>query len=120
MFDELEKAQSHLLVDQTQKYFKETAVGRARAERIVPEPLFVHSDLTTGIQLADLVAYCVSWGFRTNQMHKRARAELTPYAQQVAGLRYSVRIVRNGRSHIMWSFAHITDLRTRMERELDS
>ncbi|HYF08057.1 MAG TPA: DUF3800 domain-containing protein [Acetobacteraceae bacterium] len=116
VFDELEKARSHLLIDQTHKYFRDTAVGRARAERIVPEPLFVHSDLTTGIQLADLVAYCVSWGFRTSQMSKPARAELEPYVKQIASLRYRAEVPVNGRSQPVWSFAHISDLRTRMER----
>ena len=47
VFDELEKSQSHLLIDQMRRYFGETAVGRRRAARIIPEPFFVHSDLTT-------------------------------------------------------------------------
>ncbi len=25
------------------------------------EPFFVHSDLTTGVQVADLIAYYISW-----------------------------------------------------------
>ena len=54
VFDELEKSQSHLLIDQMHRYFEETAVGRHRASRIIPEPFFVHSDLTTGVQIADL------------------------------------------------------------------
>ena len=46
------------------------AVGRHRASRIIPEPFFAHSDLTTGVQIADLVAYVISWGFRTPRMIK--------------------------------------------------
>ena len=55
VFDELEKSKSHLLIDQMHRYFADTAVGRHRAGRIIPEPFFVHSDLTTGVQIADLV-----------------------------------------------------------------
>jgi Protein of unknown function (DUF3800) len=58
---------------QAHRYFKDTAIGRSRASLIVPEPFFVHSDLTTGIQIADLVAYCISWGFRTARMSKPRR-----------------------------------------------
>ena len=46
VFDELEKSKSHLLIDQMHRYFANTAVGRRRADRIIPEPFFVHSDLT--------------------------------------------------------------------------
>ena len=57
VFDELEKSQSHLLIDQMRRYFAETRVGQQRSSHIIPEPFFVHSDLTTGVQIADLVAY---------------------------------------------------------------
>jgi len=64
VFDELEKAKSHLLLDQMTRYFRDTRTGRDRSSRIIPEPFFVHSDMTTGVQLADLAAYIISWGFR--------------------------------------------------------
>ena len=120
VFDELEKSKSHLLIDQMHRYFEETAVGRHRASRIIPEPFFAHSDLTTGVQIADLLAYIISWGFRMATMTKPARAELSPFADRVAGLRY--RAVRNrlGDAQFeIWSFARITDLRTQAEREDD-
>jgi Protein of unknown function (DUF3800) len=53
VFDELEKTKSHLLIDQAHRYFKDTATGRHRATLIIPEPFFVHSDLSTGVQIAD-------------------------------------------------------------------
>lgn len=49
VFDELEKSQSHLLIDQLRRYFGKTSAGRSRAMRIISEPFFVHSDLNTGI-----------------------------------------------------------------------
>ncbi|MGH3071005.1 MAG: DUF3800 domain-containing protein [Gaiellaceae bacterium] len=61
VFDELERSQSHLLIDQMERYFVGTATGRKRRSRILPEPFFVHSHLTTGIHLPDLVAYITSW-----------------------------------------------------------
>ena len=118
VFDELEKSKSHLLIDQMHRYFAETAVGRHRASRIIPEPFFVHSDLTTGVQIADLVAYVISWGFRMPRMTKPGRAELSHLADQVARLRYRAVRERLGNAQFeIWSFAHITDLRTQAERD---
>ena len=117
VFDELEKSQSHLLIDQMHRYFAATEVGRHRSKRIIPEPFFVHSDLTTGVQIADLTAYVISWGFRTPQMTKPARAELSQLSNQVASLRYRATRSRLGNPDFgIWSFAHITDLRTQAER----
>lgn len=117
VFDELEKSKSHILIDQTHKYFKETAIGKLRACMIVPEPFFVHSDLTTGVQIADLVAYCMSWAFRLPAMTKPKRNELTPYVTRLARMRHkAVRAKHGNPAFEIWSVAHITDLRTVQER----
>ena len=117
VFDEFEKSKSHLLIDQMHRYFADTAVGQHRAGRIIPEPFFVHSDLTTGIQIVDLVAYVISWGFRTHRMTKPAREELSDLVNQVARLRHRATRERLGNPQFeIWSFAHITDLRTQAER----
>ena len=77
----------------------------------------MHSDLTTGIQIADLAAYVISWGFRLGQMAKPARTELSGLAHQIAGLRHlAVRNLSGNPNFQVWSFAHITDLRTLPER----
>lgn len=118
VFDELEKSQSHILIDQAHRYFKDTATGKHRASLIVPEPFFVHSDLTTGIQIADLIAYCVSWGFRLPQMTKPARSELEPFVGQIKNLRFRTLRERNNNPNFeIWSFTHIGDLRTQTEKD---
>lgn len=120
VFDELEKSQSHILIDQTHRYFKESATGKHRSSLIVPEPFFVHSDLTTGVQIADLIAYCISWGFRTQQITKPQRTELAPFIKQIASMRYNAtREIDGNPSFIVWAFAHIADLRTRIERDFE-
>lgn len=120
VFDELEKSKSHILINQMNAYFHGTAVGKQRASLIVPEPFFVHSELTTGIQLADLAAYCISWGFRTPKMTKPKRAELEGYARQIARLRYRTFRDRKGNPKFeIWSIAHIRDLRTNLEKLAD-
>jgi hypothetical protein len=117
VFDELEKTKSHILIDQAQRYFKDTATGRHRSSLIIPEPFFVHSDLTTGVQVADLVAYVISWGFRTSGMQKPGRPELAAYSNLVSSMRYrAVRSVNSNDQWEIWSIAHIKDLRTNFER----
>ncbi len=117
VFDELEKSQSHILVDQMANYFLHTDKGRQRASQIIPEPFFVHSDLTTGVQLADLVAYLVNWGYRDPGAASVPRPELAELVEAVFGLRYrTTREIGGDPDFVVWSFAYITDLRAREER----
>jgi Protein of unknown function (DUF3800) len=117
VFDELEKSQSHLLIDQAHRYFKDTATGRHRATLIIPEPFFVHSDLTTGVQIADLVAYCISWSLRFGKMDKPGRDELKPYVDQILKLRHKAFRQKMGKEQFeIWSISYIRDLRTTIEK----
>ncbi|MBI4700964.1 MAG: DUF3800 domain-containing protein [Deltaproteobacteria bacterium] len=116
VFDKLERSRSHILVDQMARYFLDTAKGRMRASRIVPEPFFVHSNLTTLIQVADLVAYLVAWGVRVGGLSRPARGELEGLAEAVCELRYRAERERGGQPFAIWSFAIIDDLRPREER----
>jgi len=116
VFDELERSQSHILINQMAEYFKKTKKGRQRSSRIVPEPMFVHSDLTTLVQVADLLVYIVSWGVRTKRMDLPARAELADLAEAVQDLRYRTFIENDGDRFECWSFVIIDDLRPLTER----
>lgn len=118
VFDELEKSQSHVLLNQMDRYFKSTARGKQRSNQIIPEPFFVHSDLTTGIQLADLVAYIISWGVRIGGMKQTIRPELVSLAEQVSGLRYTTTREVDGKpDYTIWGFTFINDLRAKEDKE---
>ena len=112
VFDELERSQSHILIGQMEKYFMGNAIGRSRRSRIIPEPFFVHSDLTTGIHLADLVAYIVSWGVRVTGMTAPRREELHDMAQAATRIKYDMSVrTRTGGTRMVWAFNHLKDLR---------
>ncbi len=101
VFDELEKAKSRILIQQMERYFLETEGGDQRSSWIVPEPFFVHSDLTTAVQLADIVAYCFNWGIRLNKMDEATRPEIEPFAELAFNMTTSAnasmkRTARNG------------------------
>jgi hypothetical protein len=115
VFDELEKSRSHILLTQMDSYFKLTAKGKQRSGQIIPEPFFVHSDLTTGIQIADLMAYIISWGFRTKKMagQRPARAELFGYVGRLRRLVYRTRRLVNENAFDVYGIAVIEVLKTK-------
>ncbi len=90
----------------------------------MPEPFFVHSDLTTLIQVADIIAYLICWNSRfTPDMTRSRREELDELGQWVLNLRYrAIRdavTVRPGvtvNDFQIWSFAYIDDLRPAFDR----
>lgn len=114
VFDELDKAQSRILLGQMTNYFLHSEIGYRRSARIVPEPFFVHSDLTTAVQLADLVAYCASWAIRLKHMTNPAREELKPLAKMVFDLRYVGRRFdeQDNREWPVYGMFYVDDLRS--------
>lgn len=106
VFDELDKSASHLLLGQMDRYFKKTTKGKYRAGLIIPEPFFVHSDLTTGIQVVDIVAYILSWNFRVGKLDKSSREELTGYLELIKPMRYrTTREIGDKAEYVVWSVA---------------
>lgn len=64
VMDRSEKEIDSAFVRRMELYFTRTSVGRNRAFRIVPAPLFVSSDMTYAVQAADICLYGLNWGFR--------------------------------------------------------
>jgi hypothetical protein len=122
VFDELEKAKSRILIQQMERYFLETERGYQRSSRIVPEPFFVHSDLTTAVQLADIVAYCFNWGIRLNKMDEATRPEIEPFAELAFNMRYVGKRFdeADGKEWAVYGIFYVDDLRPKQEREADA
>ena len=119
VFDELEKAKARILVNQMERYFLETEKGYQRSSRIVPEPFFVHSDLTTVVQLADIVAYCFNWGIRLQpKMTEPTRAEVEPFAKLAFDMRFVGKRFdeTDGKEWPCYGVFYLDDLRSRSER----
>ena len=77
----------------------------------------MHSDLTTCIQVADLVAYTISWNVRVADMSMPKRHELDDLGQAILDLRHRAIRERAGYpdGFVVWSFAVIDDLRPQAE-----
>ena len=118
VFDELEKAQSRILLGQLEKYFLESEKGYQRSARVVPEPFFVHSDLTTVVQIADLAAYCVNWGLRLKGMTQPTRTEIEPLARMVYDMKFVGKWFDelNQQEKPLYGIFYVDDLRPKRER----
>jgi hypothetical protein len=118
VFDELERAQCRRLLDRMESYFVRTENGRQRSQVIIPEPFFVHSDLTTGTQVADIIIYILNWAYRYGPMTGPTREELGGYCRQIQDLVYrTTREDTQGKPWTVWSVKYVDDLRGRDERE---
>ncbi len=133
VFDETEKKQSEKLIRQMRKYFRQTAIGRERSKNIIPEPFFVHSDLTTATQLADIIAYIINWGVKSFKkciikkgkkvdinVYRRVptRSEIEPFGKKVIMMQF----VGNGldaqnQERNYFGLVFIKDLRTQFEKK---
>ena len=117
VFDELEKSQCRGTVKRLQQYFLHTETGRTRAGRIIPEPFFVHSDLTTGTQTADLIIYVINWAYRFGEMDKGTRPELLPCSQLIREMVYrTARSDESGGRRDVWGVKYLDDLRPTSQR----
>lgn len=64
VMDESDKVNDKRFVARSERYFTNTSIGRQRTAWIVPSPLFVSSDMSVGVQAADLCLYAINLGFR--------------------------------------------------------
>ena len=95
------------------EYFLKTQKGRTRSRLISPERFFVHSDLTTMVQVADLIAYLLNWGVRLKGMAAPRRAELDDLSLKVMRLRFTR---HTPRGYTNYGFKIINDLGAATER----
>ena len=116
IFDELEKSRAKYLIQRMAAYFLGTDKGRFRSSLIVPEPFFAHSDLTTGIFLADLAAYILGWGWRLNSMPQPRRDELKAYARKLHQMQFHCQVDHDGAPLQVHSIVYLDDLRGRLDR----
>jgi hypothetical protein len=85
------------------------------------EPFFVHSDLTTAVQLADIVGYCLNWGVRLNRMTEPTRKEIEPLGKMAFDLRYVGKRTDEMtlKDWAIYGIFYIEDLRPKWEREAE-
>jgi len=112
VMDETDRTDDKRFVRRLHDYFILTQAGRERANWIVPEPLFVSSDMTVGVQAADLVLYCINQGFRPNTwgFDGPSREEVGRLsARDLFDLQYSGEGYRDGQPFVVKGIAYVPD-----------
>lgn len=67
VMDQIEVKEDSRFVRRLNDYYRKTQKGIERTQWIVPTPLFVDSQLAVGAQAADVVLYCINYGYRRNE-----------------------------------------------------
>ncbi len=112
VMDETDKNADRKFVRRVERYFTRTRTGRYRTARIVPTPFFVSSDMTYPIQAADLVIYCVNWGFRlpSRGMNAPQRTEIAnEFAPWLKQLQFSGDAYREGQIFNEFGIVYVPD-----------
>ncbi len=112
VMDEVEKSEDRRFVRRLETYFQRTSAGRVRARWVVPVPIFVSSDMSLPVQAADVLIYCVNWGFRGHGKGLCApiRCEIAErYANQIAGLQHSSEHWSAGQHFVSHSVFYVAD-----------
>ena len=109
VMDGSEKKADRKLVRRLERYFTQTMRGRQRTRWIVPVPMFVESDITYGVQVADLCIYCLNWGWRLQGMDQRTRPEIEPFVWLLERIIWRGSGRREGRAFTTYGTVYVPD-----------
>jgi hypothetical protein len=113
VMNESSKSSDQEFIAQLQSHFRKTSVGRRRASRIVPLPLFGASELDQPLRAAALAMYCVNWGFRLpgRGMTREVRPDIAErFASRIGKLQYHGHGRRDGASFETYGIVFVPDL----------
>lgn len=114
IMDRIEDKSDSRLTRSIMNHFTNTAKGRQRAQRIVPYPFFVSSDITSLVQVADVVIYCINWGYRipNRGMTEATRPEMeSHFAEPIRRLLWSGKgRGEDGQEFSTYSIHYVADL----------
>jgi len=109
VMDGSEKKADRKLVRRLERYFTQTIPGRQRTRWIVPVPMFVESDMTYGVQVADLCIYCLNWGWRAQDMDQPTRPQIEPFVRLLKRIIWCGSGRREGRAFATYGTVYVPD-----------
>ncbi len=112
VMDQTEKQQDKRFVKQLQNYYTKTHTGRSRTQWIIPSPLFVDSEMSIGVQAADLCLYCINWGFRMEswQFTGPRREEIAQkFGGRLNALQFKGDSYQGGNTHYLYGIVYVPD-----------
>ena len=112
VMDQTEKQLDKRFVKRLQNYYTKTQVGIERTQWIVPVPLFVDSEMSVGVQAADLCLYCINWGFRLHYMSsiQSPREDIAQrFGARLNDLQFRGSAYRDGETHKTSGIVFVAD-----------
>lgn len=112
VMDQTEKQNDRRFLQRMKNYFEKSQNGRQRAHWIVPTPLFVDSDLSAGVQAADICIYAINWGFRRPEWNFKgsSRDDIHQrYGGLCGKLQYQGESYDDGRVHFLYGIIFVPD-----------
>ncbi len=112
VMDQTEKQNDKRYIKRLHNYYTKTQKGQQRSKWIVPSPMFVDSELSPGVQAADLCLYCINWGFRSPQWNFKGdtRDDIhTQYAGLCGDLQYRGTAPDGEGSHQQFGIVYVPD-----------
>ncbi|MFO0935562.1 MAG: DUF3800 domain-containing protein [Gemmataceae bacterium] len=110
IFDGTEKTADRKFISQMENYYTKTNTGRLRTKWIVPTPLFVSSEMSDAVQLADICIYCLNWSFRLPHlgMDEPVRDEIkSEFGSWIHELQYVGDGEKGGQIFKMWGINYV-------------
>ncbi|MCG8508876.1 MAG: DUF3800 domain-containing protein [Rhodospirillales bacterium] len=112
VMDQTEKQNDKRFVKRLQDYYTKTQTGISRTQWVVPTPLFVDSEMSPGVQAADLCLYCINWGFRRSEWNFKGpmREEIhTEFGGRVGQLQFKGEGYDHERTFRTFGIVHVPD-----------
>jgi len=112
IFDQTDKTLDREFVRRVTRYFGRSYKGRLRANRVVPVPLFVSSDMAYGVQAADVIIYAINWGYRRASWKEsgEARDEIKkPFGPWLSALQFQGRVQKRGKTFRVYGIVRVCD-----------
>ncbi len=112
VMDQTEKRNDKRFVRRLHDYYTKTQKGISRTQWIVPSPLFVDSEMSIGVQAADLCLYCINWGFRRKDWNftgaKRDEIQ-TGFGGRIASLQFKGDVYHDGEVFTSYGIVFVPD-----------
>jgi hypothetical protein len=112
VLDETDRTDDRRFINRIGRYFRSTNPGKQRSRRVFPIPFFVASDMSVGVQAADIVLYCLNWGFRKTKglEDTHCRVEIQKrYENKIGNLQWMGQISGSISARQTRSIVHIPD-----------
>lgn len=112
VMDRTENTQDKRFVKRLYDYYTKTENGQKRTKWVIPSPLFLDSEMSPGIQAADICIYCINWGFRISTWDftgKNREDIASRFGAKINNLQFQGEVYNDGKAHPTRGIVYVPD-----------